>query len=245
MTIDNHVTELIPAYALGSLDEDEARLVEEHLVSCPTCQAELRSYQMVVGQLSLAVPETDPPSHLKQRLLDRIRQQGPVATADVQAKPSWQQQLVTAVQRVLATPAWRPVAFILILVLISANLLLWQRARQTEKQVPAGFQTVNLSGTAAAPEAQGVIIISDDGQHGTLIVENLPELDEEREYQLWLIRDGQRTSGGIFSVSEDGYRSIWVRSPRPLDDYSDFGITIEPAGGSPGPTGDKVLGGQR
>jgi anti-sigma-K factor RskA len=28
-----------------------------------------------------------------------------------------------------------------------------------------------------------------------------------------------------------------------LDAYTDFGVTVEPAGGSPGPTGDKVLGG--
>jgi anti-sigma-K factor RskA len=244
MAINNHVTDLIPAYALGSLDEDEARLVENHLASCSTCQAELRSYQAVAGQLSLAVPETDPPADLKQRLLARV-QEVPATTADAQAKPSWHQQLITIVQRALATPVWRPVALILILALIAANLLLWQRAKNTEKLVPAGFQTVNLSGTAAAPGAQGVIVISDDGQHGTLIVENMPELGQELEYQLWLIKGDQRTSGGIFSVSEDGYRSIWVKSPRPLADYSDFGVTIEPAGGSPGPTGDKVLGGQR
>jgi anti-sigma-K factor RskA len=32
-------------------------------------------------------------------------------------------------------------------------------------------------------------------------------------------------------------------SEQPLKAFSTFGITIEPAGGSPGPTGDKVLGG--
>ncbi|RJQ80137.1 MAG: anti-sigma factor [Desulfobacteraceae bacterium] len=32
-------------------------------------------------------------------------------------------------------------------------------------------------------------------------------------------------------------------SPRPLNSYRTFGITIEPRGGSPGPTGSKVLGG--
>jgi anti-sigma-K factor RskA len=59
---------------------------------------------------------------------------------------------------------------------------------------------------------------------------------------LWLIQDGQRTSGGVFSVSDEGYGSLWISSPEPLATYSAFGITIEPAGGSPGPTGDKVLG---
>ncbi len=75
------------------------------------------------------------------------------------------------------------------------------------------------------------------------MVDHLPVLDpDELQYQLWLIQDGQRTSGAVFSVNKYGYGSVWVSSPEPLSSYSDFGISIEPAGGSPGPTGDKVLG---
>jgi anti-sigma-K factor RskA len=85
-------------------------------------------------------------------------------------------------------------------------------------------------------------VVSLDGEHGTLVVDGLAALGEEQQYQLWLIQDGQRTSGGVFSVSEEGYGSLWISSPEPLSSYSTFGITIEPAGGSPGPSGDKVLG---
>ncbi len=45
-------------------------------------------------------------------------------------------------------------------------------------------------------------------------------------------------------VSAEGYGSLSVESPKHLISYSQFGITIVPAGGSPGPTGEKVLGGQ-
>jgi anti-sigma-K factor RskA len=58
-----------------------------------------------------------------------------------------------------------------------------------------------------------------------------------------LIRDGQRTNGGVFSVNPDGYASLELYSPLPLIQYQAIGITIEPWGGSPGPTGPKVLGG--
>jgi len=34
-----------------------------------------------------------------------------------------------------------------------------------------------------------------------------------------------------------------VQANQPLDTYQSFGITIEPNGGSPAPTGKKVLGG--
>ncbi len=88
-----------------------------------------------------------------------------------------------------------------------------------------------------------MLVISRDGDHGTLVVDGLSALDPAQQYQLWLIRNGKRTSGGVFSVDQQGYGSLWVKSQAPLISYTSFGITIEPAGGSPGPTGKKVLGG--
>jgi anti-sigma-K factor RskA len=108
---------------------------------------------------------------------------------------------------------------------------------------PGGMRIVSLTGTDAAPGATGTIVISQDGEHGTLVVDGLPPLDEAFQYQLWLIKDGQRTDGGVFSVDSEGYGALWVSSPAPLSSFPAVGITIEPAGGSPGPTGDKVLGG--
>jgi anti-sigma-K factor RskA len=74
-------------------------------------------------------------------------------------------------------------------------------------------------------------------------VDGLPSLDEEHEYQLWLIRDGERTSGAIFSTDENSYGGTRIRAPLSLLEYSSVGITIEPAGGSQQPTGERVLGG--
>jgi anti-sigma-K factor RskA len=88
-----------------------------------------------------------------------------------------------------------------------------------------------------------MLVISRDGEHGTLVVDKLPPLDEHQQYQLWLIDDGTRTSGGVFSVKEDGYASLWVGAPKALGSYKRFGITIEPEGGSPEPTGIRVLAG--
>ncbi|MEJ2554939.1 MAG: anti-sigma factor [Anaerolineae bacterium] len=240
MSTDIHVFDLLPAYTLDCLDEEELVRVSEHLAVCAECRAELRSYQAVTDQLALAVPQTAPPSRLKRQLMDRIQPSHP--TSSSQPGSSWWQRWTNLMQR--TTPVWGLVSLILILLLAIGNLLLWQRINQAEPPTQAqAMRTVSLVGTQAAPGATGLIIISLDGRHGTLVVDDLPTLDPERQYQLWLIQDGQRTSGGVFSVSRDGYGSVWVSSPQPLSSYSAFGITIEPAGGSPGPTGDKVLGG--
>jgi len=140
-------------------------------------------------------------------------------------------------------PAWALASLVVILFLGASNVLLWQQMRDLRASQPAPLKVVTLTGSQVAPTASGLIVISRDGRYGTLVVDELPALDEARQYQLWLIQDGQRTSGAVFSVSPDGYGSVWVSSPQPLIDYSSFGITIEPKGGSPGPTGDKVLGG--
>lgn len=103
--------------------------------------------------------------------------------------------------------------------------------------------TPGIGGVTPAT-ASGVMVISQDGVSSTLVVDGLPALEAGKQYQLWLIRNGQSASDGVFSVAPDGYGMMVVQSSRPLTDYSSFGITIEPAGGSPGPTGKKVLGGK-
>lgn len=239
--VDEHVLDMLPGYALDCLDEDEAILVSEHLARCAGCRAELRAYQATVDRLALGVVEATPPAALQARLLDRIQMGEP----DDPARPelSWWQSLGMFMRR--TTPAWGAASLILILVLALANLWLWQRINTLEADLlpEDSLRTITLTGTEFVPTATGLIVISLDGFHGTLVVDQLPELDEAHQYQLWLIEDGQRENGGVFSVSQEGYGSVWLDSPRPLASYSAFGVTIEPAGGSPGPTGQKVLGG--
>ncbi len=132
----------------------------------------------------------------------------------------------------------------LIVVLMVSNLvLLGQVSTLKSAGGETALRVINLAGTSNAPQATGVIIMSKNGEQGTLVVDRLPALDPKHQYQLWLNKPGERDSGGVFSVDDAGYASLWVWSRDPLAEYTSFGITVEPAGGSPGPTGQKVLGG--
>jgi anti-sigma-K factor RskA len=238
MSSEAHASELLSAYALGCLDQEDEILVSEHLVNCAACRAELKSYQTVVDQLAWAAPAAVPPARLKQRLMERIQPARPLRAAE--PRPSWWEQLMGLWQRV--APAWGVVSLLLILALAVGNLMSRQQVDE-HKTLPGGMRVVSLAGTEVVPAATGMLVISGDGEYGTLVVDGLPALDEAQQYQLWLIKDGQRTSGGVFSVNPEGYGTLWISSPGPLSSYPSFGITIEPAGGSPGPTGAKVLGG--
>ena len=238
MVKDLHVLELIPAYALECLDEVEMKAVLAHLEGCESCRAELYAYREVSGKIALSVPQVDPPARVKSALMASVRASLP-SQKDLERRQSKRERSGSGLLRL--SPVWLATGVLLILLLGASNLLLWQQVRELRENRPQ-FQTISLRGTEAAPGATGMIVISRGGTHGTLVVDDLPDLGEDEQYQLWLIRDGQRTSGGVFSVSQDGYGSVWVSSPEPLANYPNFGITIEPAGGSPGPTGKKVLG---
>lgn len=233
MTTHQDIENLIPAYALNCLDEDEALLLAEHLAACPACRDEMLAYQRTVNQLALAAPPTEPSPQLQQRLARRIRPAN--AATSRQAARSWWQTVLAGFKQ--SAPVWGAVAVVLLIGLGLANV--WPVTPASQP-----MRVVSLAPTQAAPTASGVMVVSSDGEYGAVIVENLPHLPSDQQYQLWLIDDGQRTSGAIFSVDEHGYRAVQVESPRYLIDYDGFGITIEPAGGSPGPTGPKVLGGE-
>ncbi|UCC89998.1 MAG: anti-sigma factor [Anaerolineales bacterium] len=239
MAADRHILELLPAYALDCLGEEELVRVSVHVGECPECRAGLSAYQAVVDQLALAVPLAEPPASLKSRLMERTQ---PGRTRlPAQARSSGWEWLTGLMQR--SAPAWGLVSLALIAVLILSNLWLWgQLSGPSSPPEPALASTISLTGTQAAPEASGLLIINTDPERGTLVVDALPPLDPDQQYQLWLIQDGRRTSGGVFSVNQEGSGWLRISAPQPLPSYSAFGITIEPAGGSPGPTGDKVLG---
>lgn len=231
---NNHtdIIELIPAYALGALDADEAAEAERHLAHCADCQAELAAYETVVAELPLAAAQIDPPPALKGRLMAQVRaSEKPILV--VSAPPPWWQPITDSIRAFWAGPRWRPVLALVALIVLIGAYFIWQQS---------SIEQVELTATDAAPDAQGLIEIAANGRDANLSVTGLPPLPAEQQYQLWLIRDGQRDSGAVFSVNADGSATVPVESERPLSEYGAFGITIEPAGGSPGPTGERVLG---
>lgn len=239
METNDHVDELIPAYVLGSLDYDDEIQVSDHLSTCDLCMAELHSYQRVVEELPATVNISQPSIDLKGKVMAQVSSR---AQEKAGLKPE------SGLRRLLQDRGIAPVfgltSLVLIFVLITSSIFLWLEVVELRAAGSTGFVSLRLEGTDFTPAASGVIIINQAGDYGTLIVDRLPVPPETHEYQLWLIEDGQRTSGGLFSVNDSGYGAMKIYTKKPLIAFSEFGITVEPVGGSDGPTGDKVLGGQ-
>ncbi len=234
----NHsdIIALLPAYAINSLDAGETEIVTRHLPNCPECRAELAHFAVVVDALPYAAPEAIPAPDLKARLFEQIQTASAKETA-VTTKPlSWWQRITAGASGLFNPGRWQLATVLAVLLLLVGSFALWQLLK------PAAPDQFILTPTAAAPHAQGVMEVGSNSQKATLTVTGLPPLSAENQYQLWLIQDGVRVSGGVFSVEADGSQTISIHAPQPIPDYGAFGITIEPAGGSPGPTGERVLG---
>jgi hypothetical protein len=95
-----------------------------------------------------------------------------------------------------------------------------------------------LSGVAPATAARARVYVS--ASRGLFFAaENLPPLPAGRTYQLWTIVGGQPVSHGVFGPAGDGRAQVLAQAPPgPVDAIA---VTIEPEGGVPAPTGDKVL----
>jgi anti-sigma-K factor RskA len=236
MEAGNHVIDILPDYVLDLLTDAEAKHVAEHLVVCQSCQVEFIRMQGVADELPLGLAQTAPPPRVKEKLMGAIHPHQ--SEADVTKQPTFWQSLSDIFR--MRLPAW---GLALILILALGNLLLWRQFNPSNKQTNTPMMVIALANTSDAPQASGTLIMDQHGHYGTLVVDQLPILDAGHQYQVWLNRGGERLSAGLFSVNYEGYGSLELTAPDPLIQYESLGITVEPFGGSSGPSGAKVLGG--
>lgn len=238
MTDDTHVTDQLPGLALGIVEPELERRLRRHLARCAACREELTALEEAVGSVALGVPAADPPAGLDERIMARVRQRA--------GGPAREGRPAAARQRAgfFGRPAFAAAAVVLVLVLAVGNVAQWRRAtsRRNASAAP-GFTTVILIGMNSGQGAYGTVVLDGHGDSGVLAMRDLPRLDAAHQYQLWLVRDGERRSGGVFSVDEEGYGALLLKVPADFRDFTSLGISIEPAGGSPGPTGARVAAG--
>lgn len=145
----------------------------------------------------------------------------------------------------------------LLLVAINLTLLVQNQQLRTQQEALAAqlLQQNKALIFLAAEEPQEVILPAaqenSDAQADVLwnntlgiavvYVRNFPELPPDKAYQLWLRKDEQRTSPGLFTVETGGMGIFVFPIEQSLDSYDAMGITPEPAGGSPGPTAPAVV----
>ncbi len=251
MTENTHeeIRELIPAYAIGATDPEETARVEAHLRECAACRALVEEYARLADGLLYTIPLVTAPATVEERLMAQLPPLRSSSRPMLEAGETQQRARSHFLLPRLRT--WATAAAIILLLL--ANGFWLARVQQVEQKTSlqatalaylVDGEKVPLSGDAPAPSARGVIVIRPDSNIAILHLDHLPPLPEGKAYQVWLIRDGQRDSGAVFRGHGEKEITLIIQAPRPLKEYQAIGITIEPEGGSPGPTGPRVIKGQ-
>jgi anti-sigma-K factor RskA len=98
---------------------------------------------------------------------------------------------------------------------------------------------VDLLGQAGSPAKARAFWSRAHGLVFTAV--ELPPLPPGKVYQLWVVGSQAPVSAAIFEPDAAGRATAIVETGRGLPEPAAFAVTLEPAGGVPQPTGDKVL----
>lgn len=232
--------ELIPAYALDALDADERAAVEALLAVDAEARRRLEDYRQVADMIALGAASRPAPDHL---------------TADLRARLAAERQALDAVTRapVRRRVNWRLlIAAAAVTALVITGLLALRPppgdvdGRTLYEQLVADSSSRSLVLAAhLTPEIDGELRIAADNGAAVIRVRRLPELPSEQAFQLWLIDAGGSRSGGTYRFDNPAvWNYIVLPLEKPLAEYTRFGVSIEPAAGSPlidRPSGPRVF----
>jgi anti-sigma-K factor RskA len=236
VTTDLH--HLAAAYALDALDDDERRAFEAHYPTCEICTADVAAHRETVAQLAAAVAATPPPE-LRDRVMaeiGRTRQLSPLPNGARVAGGNW--SAAASRWRRWSGPAVLAVAAALVVAVFG-----WGAIRTLDGGDSTGDDLQALleaPGTVISPlagEGEGTLnlVWHADMDRGVLVGAELAAPGEGSVYELWQIDlDGPRPAG-LFQPDDAG--RVATGLDLEAEPGATWAVTIEPAGGSPQPTG--------
>jgi len=257
--------ELATLHALGVLSDEERQAFVAEASDASTL-ADLRALRATLAALGASVPQVDPPAALRSRVLVSV---GAVAPANVVPFAPAARPRSTATLGWLAAAASLVAAVGLGLWAmqlrdrlhdVDARLAVAEQevgeirrtlgtARDETRILRAQAQVflapdlarVDLAGQAPATAATARAFWS--RRRGMVFAAAaLPPLPANKVYQVWVVADAHAPiSAGLLEPDRDGNAIEVYRTPEDIPTPKVLAVTLEPAGGVPQPTGDKIL----
>ena len=200
--------ELVGAYALGALTDEERQAADAHLAICASCRQTLQECRAVVDLLPLAVPGVEPSAALKERILAPMRAEA-VYQDQAQSQRPARKGSPPVIRRTWST--WSTIAAAVMLCIVLAGMVGWNISlRQQLDRLSANslsVTTYTIHGTAQAAQASGQVVYIPQLHITTLVIHGLPALEGTHIYQGWLIKGDQPQSVGLLN-EQDGTATL-------------------------------------
>jgi hypothetical protein len=239
-TLDNLLTcedveELLPLFALGVLDADEAAAVSAHLSVCPACPAQLVQFEAVTGLLGTALEPVAPSAGLRASLLDRAaalpQETQPMQAPSPAPTPPASQPVISLPERRRSSSirSWALAAAALLVIGLGGlgywinNLIDEREEAQTTASTLAAFVSpdTTVMSMNQMPASQygdgwgvGKMMKNADGEM-LVVVDGCPPSNENRVYKVWVGEGEDRVVLGDMTISTDG--SGWMPVSMPAD----------------------------
>ncbi len=252
LSLCEEIEALVPAYSLGVVDVEERLLVQAQLATCPNALADLADYTLLADALLYSAPLVQAPAHLGNRLQMALRR------PESAPEPiTWWTRLRHLLWQGPYNQLAATAVILLLLVLNVYGITQNRKLQATQTQLTTKqdelnrallllLETEKMSELTLPPaqpdsEAQADVLWNAEAGVAVLYARAFPVIPPDKAYQLWLLRDGKRASGGLFTVDPNGAGLLIFPVTQPLDTLQAMGITTEPAKGSPGPTSKAVV----
>lgn len=218
----------VAAYALGALEPAEAAELEAHLEECEHCRMALRWLSPAVQVLPDSAERVRAPRQVRENVMAEVR-------ADAKRSRRAEGGLLgrLRLRRPGGSLAWRPIAALAVMALAVVAI--------------AGYEIGSGGsgdGGASAPivvgEAPGVVAeMIPEGEGGTLQLENVSQLPDDRVLEAWVQREGEvEPVRALFVPDHEGHASTTVADMGGVETVM---VTTEPKGGSASPTSAPIV----
>ncbi len=199
------IDELLGAYALDAIDDDERRRVDDYLEVNPRASAEVQAHREVATML--AFTGMDAPADLWGRISDEIGEHAPPIGPELARVISFDDHPKRrAISRIapwaVSVAAAAVIAFVAVGLADRADAPNDPLANAVEL-ARADRDSLTTTLVAEGSDASADAIIDQDG-HGYVLARDLPTLPEGRTYQLWgVVESGDVISLGIFGPNPE------------------------------------------
>lgn len=239
--MSDNIHALAAAYALDALDPTESSAFEQHLDGCELCTEDVREMRETTAALGAAVATT-PPEQVRTTVLGQARQMS--QSEGIAAVPVV--DLAEHRARRLSANRWLTGVAAAALIVAGALGISTYQANQRADEIEVAADEITalladpdatVARTDVAGGGTGTLVVSADREQAAFLTASLPATNQGETYQLWAIDDTGATSIGLLQP-DDGRATTLVDLP---EGTTTFGMSVEPAGGSPEPTTDPVL----
>ncbi len=230
----------LAGYALGALEPAEAEVLEFHLESCDSCRERLRWLHPALDLLPASVEQVSPPETLRETLMATVREEAESVAAErvsaqpqaarAQQKQSWWQGLGEIFMR--------PALGLAVVIVLIAGAATGYVLRGSDPAATPKNTFVEAKPTRGAPPGASATL-ERHGDSATLHVNQMPALDRDQIYEVWVQRGGVMEPASTFVLGRDGSAEAAV--PGPLAGAEGVYVTTEPYPGSARPTSPPVL----